>query len=199
VSAPGTECIDPTSDSCSGLGVCVGIACVHPPFGDGYGYPTPTHGSIDSGATCVPDDACPVFECDFYGCDHVAANCSVAHACTTTAVCDGRGMCIVGPDDCDDDDVCTRDACLADGCVHYEINGCRNPCKWTEKFSLWIALSIVLALILLVLALAFIPPLRTLVLFVHEERHYNYQYTQVTQQTRIQQPRPKLRYLSIGT
>ena len=44
--------------------------------------------------------------------------------CTRNDVCDDDGNCAGTPIDCDDNNVCTRDSCVAGECRHESIPGC---------------------------------------------------------------------------
>jgi len=77
---------------------------------------------------CDDGNPCTADLCQLGGCVHtplIGAPCDDGNACTVGDRC-GDGACRRGaPRDCDDDDLCTRDACsVTVGCVHAAIPGC---------------------------------------------------------------------------
>jgi len=110
---PNTATCD-DGDACSESDVCSGGFCMS-------GSPV----TCDDSNPCT-DDACV----SPGGCDFVpnVASCDDGGACTTGDLCSG-GSCSPGASlDCDDEDICTADACdEIEGCTHALIGGCGPP------------------------------------------------------------------------
>ncbi|MCB9740062.1 MAG: hypothetical protein H6747_12425 [Deltaproteobacteria bacterium] len=101
-----------TDDVCDGAGTCA---------------PGKTKKTCDDGKPCTED-----------GC--AAGNCTVANsakgklcddgdACTINTTCDGSGACTGPQKDCDDNNVCTSDACVAGACKSTSVGqgaGCSD-------------------------------------------------------------------------
>jgi len=109
---PDTGCShSPTSQPCSDGNVCTtGDACVA-----GACSPSAVL-DCDDGNLCT-DDSCH----QTLGCQHTPndAPCDDADACTLTDNCEGGACSGTGEPDCDDNDVCTDDACDSKvGCTH---------------------------------------------------------------------------------
>jgi hypothetical protein len=103
----GSECTE--NDACQGDGSCTG---------------TPV--DCDDGDQCTLDGCDPAIGCYFQ--INAGVPCDDGDPCTVGEMCDGSGMCLGNPKNCDDSNSCTTDACdPADGsCIHTALPG--TPC-----------------------------------------------------------------------
>jgi hypothetical protein len=161
----GTVCTE--SDHCS-AGKCVGkpIVCDdgNPCTDDGCDADTgcttsPNEAECDDGSVCTLDDHCkdsacgglPIScedldPCTKHGCDPVmgctsepaAGPCDDGNLCTIDDACSG-GACVPGKaKDCDDQDPCTKDGCVATSiaeCQHETLASCLDPVLIRGGFS----------------------------------------------------------------
>ena len=111
--------------------VCAGGVCTHPAGNDGAGCSDGdgcTVNDICSGGTCVgwprdcdDDNPCTEDVCQNGACTHPPGNdgtaCNDGDACTIGDSC-VSGTCLGSPRNCDDDNLCTDDYCVAGGCGH---------------------------------------------------------------------------------
>jgi Putative metal-binding motif len=83
--------------------------------------------AVDDGtatASCGDSNTCTMDSCNGGSCSHTFAaegiSCDDGDACTTGEQCDGAGLCLGVPVNCDDSEECTIDFC-AGGCQHSPV------------------------------------------------------------------------------